>query len=111
MSDDHVAAVAAANEVNLYQCSNSLAGSVTNSPYQSLQVFARRLYQLLKDKPGNIVISPFILSGGMGMVAHFYLSLEYFLHHNSNLYDWLKVAAGAGGNTLVQCQQGMSFPR
>ena len=27
------------------------------------------------------------------------------------LYGWLQVAAGAGGETLSQVQQGMSFPR
>jgi len=50
-------------------------------------VFGSRLYQQLKDEPGNIIMSPFSVSGVMAMVA-----------------------AGAGGDTLSQVQQGMSFP-
>merc|ERR1712013_845460 len=50
-------------------------------------VFGSRLYQQLKDEPGNIIMSPFSVSGVMAMVA-----------------------AGAGGETLSQVQQGMSFP-
>ena len=84
---------------------------VSTWDYEPSQVFGGRLYQQLKDEPGNIIMSPFSISGVMAMVAHFYLLFEYYWHHKTNLYDWLKVAAGAGGNTLVQCQQGMSFPR
>jgi len=50
-------------------------------------VFGGRLYQQLKDEPGNIIMSPFSISGVMAMVA-----------------------AGAGGDTLTQVQQGMTFP-
>merc|ERR1711953_605102 len=50
-------------------------------------VFGSRLYQQLKDEPGNIIMPPFSISGVMAMVA-----------------------AGAGGDTLTQVQQGMTFP-
>merc|ERR1712223_1982980 len=50
-------------------------------------VFGSRLYQQLKDEPGNIIMSPFSVSGVMAMVA-----------------------TGAGGETLSQVQQGMCFP-
>ena len=36
---------------------------------QSLQVFGSRLYRQLKDEPGNIIMSPFSVSGVMAMVG------------------------------------------
>ena len=54
--------------------------NLLNTPNQPLQVFGSRLYQQLKDEPGNIIMSPFSVSGVMAMVAYFYLSLEYFWH-------------------------------
>ena len=106
---NQVAAVATGNTVKAIFASMEIQQvhwQKHDTPYQSLQEFARRLYQLLKDEPGNIIMSPFSVSGVMAMVG-----LEHFWHHNTYRYDWLKVAAGAGGDTLSQVQQGMSFPR
>lgn len=50
-------------------------------------VFGGRLYQLLREEEGNIIMSPFSVSGVMAMVA-----------------------AGAGGETAEQVRQGMAFP-
>jgi hypothetical protein len=50
-------------------------------------LFGSRLYEQLRDEEGNIIMSPFSVSGVMAMVG-----------------------AGAGGNTLTQVQHGMSFP-
>lgn len=50
-------------------------------------VFSGRLYNLLRKEEGNIIMSPFSISGVMAMVT-----------------------AGAGGETLAQLTQGMSFP-
>jgi len=50
-------------------------------------VFSGRLYELLRKEEGNIVMSPFSISGVMAMVN-----------------------AGANGETLSQLTQGMSFP-
>jgi len=51
------------------------------------KVFSGRLYNLLREKEGNIIFSPFSVSGVMAMVTE-----------------------GAGGDTLMQLTQGMSFP-
>jgi len=53
----------------------------------SNMVFSGRLYDLLRKEPGNIIMSPFSVSGVMAMLS-----------------------AGAGGDTLSQVVQGMSFP-
>jgi len=50
-------------------------------------VFGGRLYNLLREEPGNIIMSPFSVSGVMAMVN-----------------------AGAGGETATQVTNGMSFP-
>ena len=72
-------------------------------------MFGSRLYQQLKDEPGNIIMSPFSVSGVMAMVRLIVVMAGYgkFDHQ----HGWLQVAAGAGGETLSQVQQGMSFPR
>ena len=41
--------------------------SISATDYLS-QVFGSRLYQQLKDEPGNIIMSPFSVSGVMAMV-------------------------------------------
>ena len=42
---------------------------VSTWDYESSQVFGGRLYQQLKDEPGNIIMSPFSISGVMAMVG------------------------------------------
>ena len=59
--------------------------TLVSTPYQSLQVFGSRLYQQLKDEPGNIIMSPFSVSGVMAMVGF----LSHFWQHNTNEYRWL----------------------
>jgi serine protease inhibitor len=49
--------------------------------------FSIKLCNLLKEKEGNLSMSPFSVSGVMAMVS-----------------------AGAGGNTLDQIREGLSFP-
>merc|ERR1712106_263732 len=49
--------------------------------------FSIKLYDLLKEEEGNLIMSPFSVSGVMAMVS-----------------------AGAGGNTLEQIRTGLSFP-
>jgi len=50
-------------------------------------VFSGRLYNLLREEKGNLIMSPFSVSGVMAMVS-----------------------SGAKGETLSQLTQGMSFP-
>lgn len=70
---DQVAAVATGNTVIYFSedniGSNNLQTHLTPTPYQSVQVFGSRLYQQLKDEPGNIIMSPFSVSGVMAMVG------------------------------------------
>eukprot|EP00091_Calanus_sinicus_P015572 TRINITY_DN3396_c0_g1_i1.p1 TRINITY_DN3396_c0_g1~~TRINITY_DN3396_c0_g1_i1.p1 ORF type:complete len:469 (-),score=154.10 TRINITY_DN3396_c0_g1_i1:132-1538(-) len=53
----------------------------------SNEQFSVKLYDLLRKKEGNLIMSPFSVSGVMAMVS-----------------------AGAGGNTLDQIRDGLSFP-
>eukprot|EP00092_Neocalanus_flemingeri_P069751 GFUD01085537.1.p1 GENE.GFUD01085537.1~~GFUD01085537.1.p1 ORF type:complete len:468 (+),score=155.40 GFUD01085537.1:327-1730(+) len=53
----------------------------------SNEQFSSKLYDVLKGEEGNLIMSPFSVSGVMAMVS-----------------------AGAGGNTLQQIQSGLSFP-
>ena len=64
---DQVAAVATGNTVKAIFI--NLQIPCEHTVYQSLQVFGSRLYQQLKDEPGNIIMSPFSVSGVMAMVA------------------------------------------
>ena len=80
---NQVAAVATGNTVKAIDCNkffkfnwsfgrnttDSLQNTLASTPYQSLQVFGSRLYQQLKDEPGNIIMSPFSVSGVMAMVG------------------------------------------
>jgi len=53
----------------------------------SNELFSNKLYNVLKGEEGNLIMSPFSVSGVMAMVS-----------------------AGAGGRTLQQIMSGLSFP-
>ena len=57
------------------------------SASRSNDKFSLRLYDLLKNKEGNLLMSPFSVSAAMAMVS-----------------------VGARGNTLTQIMKGFSFP-
>ena len=54
---------------------------VSTWDYEPSQVFGGRLYQQLKDEPGNIIMSPFSISGVMAMVG--------MLHDTHIIWNWM----------------------
>ena len=66
--------------------------SISATDYLS-QVFGSRLYQQLKDEPGNIIMSPFSVSGVMAMVRLIVVMAGYGKFDDQHIsmagYRWL----------------------
>eukprot|EP00092_Neocalanus_flemingeri_P003991 GFUD01004297.1.p1 GENE.GFUD01004297.1~~GFUD01004297.1.p1 ORF type:complete len:458 (+),score=143.85 GFUD01004297.1:281-1654(+) len=72
---------------NLVMSDNIKHVAEVKSVAASNEQFSRKLYDVLKGEEGNLIMSPFSVSGVMAMVS-----------------------AGAKGNTLQQIRSGLSFP-